>query len=219
MVRESVVDKKTFEGIVQLSCMGRRKKIERHLDEEALDERINGADEPAIVQRLCFVKNLYEGDTIGEAARRVGVSQPTGGRWADRWNEDALDGLAPDWGGGRPPKLDEDERAKLRDLLEADEPWTTQEIRHLVQEEFGVTYHPNYIHEVLRSFDMHYAKPRPRRPERPDNAEDVLEDRIDEAIDEDEPVTDGGYVVGFSTRRGRSRQTTASESGRSTSQK
>lgn len=200
--------------------MGRRKEIERHLTEEELDERITAADGPKITQRLCFIKNLYAGDTLGEAARRVGKSQPTGARWADRWNEGGLDRLAPSWGSGRPPKLDEDEREQLRTMLKADQPWTTQEIRHLIKEEFDVTYHPNYIHEVLRSFDMNYAKPRPKRPERPDNADELLEERIEQTLDadpeDDDPVTDGGYVVGFSTRRGRSRRTTASESGRST---
>ena len=85
-----------------------------------------------------------------------------------------------------------------------------------------MTYHLNYIHELLRSFDMQYAKPRPKRPERPDDAEAILEERINEALEEesdDEPVTNGGYVVGFSTRRGLSRPTTANESGRSTSPK
>jgi transposase len=198
---------------------GRRKDIERHLTEEELDAQLREETNPEMVRRLSFVKNLYHGDTLGEAADRVGKSQPTGARWADRWNADGVDGLTPDHGDGRPPKLDEDERGDLRELLEADEPWTTQEIRHLITEEFDVTYHPNYIYELLREFGMHYAKPRPKRPERPDDADEILDDRIDAKLDEDDeddPVTDGGYVVGFSTQRGPSRRTTAAESGRST---
>lgn len=202
--------------------MGRRKEIERHLTEEELNEWIKSTDDPKLVQRLIFVKNLYNDDTLGEAAERVGKSQPTGGRWADRWNEDGIEGLAPDWGDGRPSKLDDDERTRLRELLEVDQPWTTQEILHLIEEEFDVSYHPNYIYELLRSFDMHYAKPRPKRPERPENADEILEERIDETLEEDaddDAVMDGGYVVGFSTRRGPNRPTTADASGRSTSQK
>ena len=92
----------------------------------------------------------------------------------------------------------------------------------IIEEEFDVACHLIFIHELLRSFDMHYAKPRPKRPERPDDAEEILEERIDEALEEefdDGPVTDGGYIVGFSTRRGPRRPTTASESGGSTSPK
>jgi len=201
---------------------GRRKEIKRHLTEGELDAKLREETDPEMVRRLSFVKNLYHGDTLGDAADRVGRSQPTGARWAERWNSDGLDGLAPDHGGGRPPKLDGDEREELRGLLEAGEPWTTQEVRHLIAEEFDVTYHPNYIYELLREFGMHYAKPRPKRPERPENADEILNDRIEETLeedDEDDTVTDGGYVVGFSTRRGPSRRTTAGASGRSPSQK
>lgn len=202
--------------------MARRKEIERHLSEAELDEKIKSADDPKIVQRLCYVKNLYEGDTLKEAAQRVGSSQPTGARWAKQWNEGGVDGIRPDWGGGRPSKLDDEDRQRLVEMLQADQPWSTQEIRHLIEDEFDVSYHPNYIHELLRSFDMQYAKPRPKRPERPDDADEILEDRLDRSLDEtddDDTVTDGGYVVGFSTRRGPNRRTTASESGRSTSPK
>ena len=119
-------------------------------------------------------------------------------------------------------ELDEADQARLRELLKADGPWTTQEIRQLIEEKFCVTYHPNYIHDFLRSLGLHYAKPRPERPERPDNAEAILDGRLKEALDnaeneEDDPITDGGYVVGFLTRRGRNRPTTASASGQSTS--
>lgn len=204
--------------------MVRRKDIERHLSEEELDERLNQTRDPELLKRLIFIKNLYRGDTLGEAAERVGRSQPTGGRWAERWNDGGVTGLTPEWGDGRPSKLDDGERQRLRALLEDGQPWTTQEILHLIEEEFSVSYHPNYIYELLRSFDMHYAKPRPKRPERPDNADEILEERIDDALnanndDDDEPVTDGGTVVGFSTRPGLNRPTTADESGPSTSLK
>lgn len=199
--------------------MSRQKEIKHHLSEAELDDRIDDTDDPELVTRLIFVKNLYFGDTLAEAAERVGKSQPTGGRWADRWNESGVEGLEPKWGDGRPPKLDDGERKRLRELLEEGQPWTTQEVRHLIEEEYNVSYHPNYIYELLRGFGMRYAKPRPKRPERPDNAAEILDDRIDEALDDgdDETVTDGGYVVGFSTRRGLNQPTTASEFGRSAS--
>lgn len=197
----------------------RRKDIVRHLTEEELETELRDCNDAEMVRRLGFIRNLYQGDTIAEAASRVGKSQPTGGRWADRWNQGGIDGLEPDTSDGRPPKLDEDDQNHLRELLEADQPWTTQEVRALIKDEFNVTYHPNYIHELLRSLGMNYAKPRPERPERPENADKILEERVEETLEkneDDEPVTDGGYVVGFSTRRGPSQPTTASESGRST---
>jgi transposase len=136
---------------------GRRKDIERHLSEAELGARLRDADDPELVRRLGFIKNLYQGDTLWDAADREGKSQPTGARWAERWNDGGASGLAPAHGGGRPSKLTDGERQQLRDLLEADQPWTTQEVLHLIEAKFDVTYHPNYIYELLRSFDVRYA--------------------------------------------------------------
>jgi hypothetical protein len=63
---------------------GRRKEIERHLSETELDARVRDAEDPEMVRRLGFIKNLYQGDTFGDAADREGKSRPTGARWAER---------------------------------------------------------------------------------------------------------------------------------------
>ena len=133
---------------------GRRKEIERHLREAELYVKLLDEEDPETVRHLGFVENLYRGDTLGEAADREGKSQPTAARWAERWNDGGIGELAPDHGGGRPSKLIAGERQQLREHLEADQPWTTEAVRSLIEDEFGLTYHPNYIYELLRSFDM-----------------------------------------------------------------
>ena len=52
----------------------RRKEIVRHLSEEDIDRLLSEADDPKVVRRLTFVKNLYKGDSLEEAADRVGKS-------------------------------------------------------------------------------------------------------------------------------------------------
>ena len=64
-----------------------RKEIERHLTEEEIDELLREAEDDPHLRRLGFLKNLYRGDSIPEAADREGRSAATGGRWADAWNE------------------------------------------------------------------------------------------------------------------------------------
>ena len=80
----------------------RRAVVERHLSEEELRAAIKQADDRKVVRRLCFVSNLYAGDTIEEAARRVGASQGTGSEWLSRWNEAGLRGLIPRFGAAAP---------------------------------------------------------------------------------------------------------------------
>lgn len=198
----------------------RRFEVDHHIPESELDEMISDAKDDHLLRRLLFIKNLYHGDTLAEAADRVGRSAATGSRWANQWNDGGLDELAPDFGGGRPPKLDEDEQEQLLEILADDGPWTTHEIRYILTEEFGVSYHPNYLSRFLRSLGLRYAVPRPERPDRPENAAEILGDRVDEAIEEsdaphnrregdseggwavdDDVETDGGTVVGFFRRR------------------
>ena len=170
-----------------------------------------------IVRRLTFVKNLYEGNTLEEAANRVGKSQSTSSRWAQRWNEGGLGLLTPNFVAVRPPKLGEDEREQLLELLREGQPWKSQEIQHLLNEEFDVEYHPVYLRKSLKKLGLSRAIPRTKRPSRPENAEGILGERVGDAFDEDsaEPhnkhdsdeeegwvadddiCTDGGTVLGF----------------------
>ena len=196
----------------------RRKDIVEHLSEDDLDRLLSEADDPKVVRRLTFVKNLYEGDTLAEAARRVGKSESTGSRWARRWNEGGLGLLTPNFGDGRPPKLGENEQQELLELLRDGQPWKPQEIQHLLNEEFDVEYHPVYLSEFLDNLGLSYSIPRTKRPSRPEDAEDLLDERVADALNEedcDEPHnkraddddegwvvdddirTDGGTVMGF----------------------
>ncbi len=59
----------------------RRKEIEYHLPEERIDEMLREAEDDDRLRRIGFVKNLYQGDTVSEAADRAGRSPATGGRW------------------------------------------------------------------------------------------------------------------------------------------
>ncbi len=121
---------------------GREKEIVRHLSEDDLDRLLTQTDDEKVSKRLTFIKRLYKGATLEDAADDVGMSQSTGSLWTKRWNEGGLGKLTPNFGDGRPPKLGEDERERLLDHLEDGEPWKKQEIQHLLNEEFDIEYHP-----------------------------------------------------------------------------
>ena len=122
----------------------------------------------------------------------------------------------PNFGGGRPPKLDEQQQEHLLELLRDGQPWKKQEIQHLLNEEFDVDFHPVYLSTFLKKLGLSYAIPRTKRPSRPDNAEEILDEHVSNAFDEDqtphnkrdgdteegwvvdeEICTDGGTVLGF----------------------
>lgn len=138
----------------------RRKEIERHLSEDEIDELLREAADEHRLRRLGFLKNLYRGDSIPEAADREGRSAATGDRWAEAWNEGGLEALMPSFGGGRPPKLDDRQREALVEMLREGQPWQAQEIQRLLRNEFDVEYSPNYLDTFLRNLGLSYGKAR-----------------------------------------------------------
>jgi len=176
----------------------RRFELVEHLSNPELDEAIEEAqkaDETRLVRRLCFVKGLHEGKTQQQAGDAVGVSQPTSSRWARAWNDGGVDGLRPRFGGGRPPKLSPAQWDDICTILEDGQPWTPQEIHALIEDRYGVTYHPTHLARKLRASGMHYAKPRPMDPRSPDDAEEILAERLDQALGEDEATDEEDPVV------------------------
>jgi len=184
-----------------------RAHVEHHLTDEELRDAIKKADDTRVVRRLCFIRNLTRGDTIEEAAWRVGATQGIGSQWLERWNESGPEGLVPRFGGGRPPKLSPQESRELQRLLEEGQPWTTNAIKQLIEDEFDVSYHPGHIRRLLRNtYGMSYAIPRPATTSRPDDAEEILAERLEAALGEiaDETIQEaadpGETVLGFFRR-------------------
>jgi len=166
---------------------GPSKQVKERLTEPELDEAIDEAqsnDEARLVRRLCLVKNLYAGDSVTEAASRVGVTQPTASRWADRWNERGVDGLRPDFGGGRPPKLSEPERERLAEVLERHQPLTTDHVHLLVEDGFGVSYSDRHVLRLLEKLGVRDAVQSPGSTDQSDGAEDQFPRRLRAALDE-----------------------------------
>ncbi|AZH24774.1 helix-turn-helix domain-containing protein [Haloplanus aerogenes] len=85
-------------------------------------------------------------------------------RWAHAWNDGGVDGLWPSFGGRPPPKLTAAQFEELCGILEAGQPWTPRLIHALIEERYGVTYHPAHLSRKLRGAGMKYAKPRPLDP-------------------------------------------------------
>ena len=166
---------------------GREKEIVRHLSEDDLDRLLTQTDNEKMSKRPTYVKRLYKGATLENAADDVGMYQSNGSRWATLWNEGGLGQLMPNFGGGRPPKLGDDQRERLITLLREGEPWKKQEIQHLLNTEFDIEYHPNHLPRMLAGLGLSYAIPRTERPDRPDNADEILDERVADAFDEEDP--------------------------------
>jgi len=110
----------------------------------------------------------------GAIARELGVSRSAVGHWAQALNSGGLRGLRRRKASGRPPKLSPKQQRALRRLVkrgalaagfESDR-WTLARVRQLIQQEFEVVYHMNYLNRLLRKLGLTPQVPLPRAVER-----------------------------------------------------
>ena len=63
--------------------MGRKRiyEVVQHMPAEELDKRIKKEKDTRVLKRLYFIRHLYRGMSVEEAAELVGVTKATGYAW------------------------------------------------------------------------------------------------------------------------------------------
>jgi transposase len=109
-----------------------------------------------------------------EIARHLGVTEAAVSKWKRQLAEEGPQTLRLRKATGRPPKLDEAAKQALVKQLEAGaiaagfptEQWTQARVKKVIEREFGVIYHQNYISRLLDDLGWSVQKPDPRAIER-----------------------------------------------------
>ena len=109
-----------------------------------------------------------------QIARHLGVSEAAVSQWKKKLVEGGPKALAARTARGQPPKLDAKAKQALVEKLEAGaiaagfptEQWTQVRVKQVIEREFGVVYHRNYIGRLLHSLGWSVQKPDPRAIER-----------------------------------------------------
>lgn len=109
-----------------------------------------------------------------EIARHLGVTEAAVSKWKRRLDEAGAQALRLRKATGRPPKLNEATKQELVKKLEAGavaagfptEQWTQARVKKVIECEFGVRYHQNYISRLLDDLGWSVQKPDGRAMER-----------------------------------------------------
>jgi transposase len=121
-------------------------------------------------RRLAGGRLLKEGN-LSQAAisRQLGVSRATVSEWAKIVKSKGIRGFRKRQAVGQ-SKLSKVQKAKLKRMLDhgalacgfPTDRWTLERVRQLIQREFEVTYHPNYLNRLLRQLGFSPQKPLPQ---------------------------------------------------------
>ena len=109
-----------------------------------------------------------------EIARHLGVTEAAVSKWKRQLAEEGQQALQLRKATGRPPKMDETARQALVKKLEEGalaagfptEQWTQARVKQVIEREFGVRYHQNYISRLLDDLGWSVQKPDTRAIER-----------------------------------------------------
>jgi len=131
-------------------------------------------------RRFEGLRLLREGFNQSEVARRVKVCSQTVSRWAKMVAEGGDRALQGAGRAGRKPLLNEKQRRQLvARLLEGPEKvgyetplWTCERVTHLIEQAFGVGYHPGHVWKLLRELNWSLQRPAGRAFERNEAAID-----------------------------------------------
>jgi transposase len=134
----------------------------------------------ALEKRRFQAVNLLDKSELNqsEIARRLKVCRQTVSRWAGEFRSDGREALRKAGRAGRKPELTEADRERLQELLlQGPEKlgyetplWTCARVAHLIDNEFGVDYHPGHVWKILDDLGWSCQRPVGRARERNEEA-------------------------------------------------
>lgn len=121
-----------------------------------------------LIQRLTALLMLHDGLDTYTIAGRLGVSTTAVYDWRDAFLVKRWESLTRRRSSGRPPKLSQRQRLRLKELVLAGPEkagyetgcWNTALIQDLIQREFGQTYNVHYLSTLLSTLGFSYQKAR-----------------------------------------------------------
>jgi transposase len=126
------------------------------------------------VRRRIGGKLLQEGKGVREVACLVGASPSLVSRWKQALEEGGMEALRAKPHPGRRARLKPEQKKRLEQvLLEgpqaagfATDLWTLARVAQVIQQLFGVEYHPGHVWYILRDMGWSCQKPERRARER-----------------------------------------------------
>lgn len=113
-----------------------------------------------------------------DIAAALGVSEGAVSQWLKRARQDGRDALLTHPHPGRLPKLSDEQRRQLPDLVARGaeafgflgDVWTTKRIAFVIKQTFGISYHPAHVSRLLRQLGLSVQIPEVQATQRDEAA-------------------------------------------------
>lgn len=102
-----------------------------------------------IYERLYAMNLLVEGYSYDMVAHKMNKSYQTIHRWAKICESEGIEGLKPNYKGGRPNKISKEDLRKLDQIIKEQDEITIDQVHDLILNEFNVDYSMKQVWEIL----------------------------------------------------------------------
>lgn len=163
--------------------MAAKIRIRGHVPRNELIETQKRTKDARLYRNIEMVLFAYDGLSATKIANRINCSPATVCGWIRSWNEQGLDGLTPNFGGGRPSYLTEEEQksvlewigASIENIKENGGVLTIRDVQSYIKERYGVEYTYCGIWRLCRErWGLKLIKPYSHDYRKPKDAEGIL---------------------------------------------
>ena len=121
-----------------------------------------------VATRIHAVLLNHDESTSGEIAKTLKVSLSGVSEWLKTYSEQGIDGLMEGRRSGRPSFLSDIDKVLLCDIIDSGPIaygyisglWTSIRIAEVIDQEFGVRYHPGHVRKLLSDFGFSVQSPK-----------------------------------------------------------
>lgn len=125
-------------------------------------------------KRVVAMRLIECGFSHKDTAKILKIGYRTIYRWAKTCEKSGLEGLKPNFNGGRKSKFSNEDRIKFKERLLKDNNLTMTDAQNILRDEFELDFSLPYVCKIVRDLGFNYGSPRPKFKEEPENAEEIL---------------------------------------------
>ena len=153
------------------------------MDEDELKEEIKRSKgNGRYHERLIAMKLFSKGNKLSDIADTLEVSFPTVHSWAKNCEKYGLEGLKPNFGGGRPSILTDEIKNELEQRILDGENLSMTDVQNMLAEDMDIHFSLTYVCQIVRNLGFNYGKPRPTFKEAPENNEEIFKKTLRKQI-------------------------------------
>lgn len=153
------------------------------MDEEELKEEIKKSKgNGRYYEHLIAMKLFSKGNKLSDIADNLEVSFPTVHTWAKNCEKYGLEGLKPNFGGGRLSILTDELKNELEQRILDGNNLSMTDVQKILAEDMDIHFSLTYVCQIVRNLGFNYGKPRPTFKEAPENNEEIFKKTLRKQI-------------------------------------